>query len=131
MRYTVKMSNGQFGSDSVDFDDLHVARSRFVSEWRSGRWLHVEYQRNREDGPPVNLGNWDAPVPLDPVTVDEFKRELKALLDKYEACIGFSVGDSSDCHGLNDERIVITDKLDRELVAVDGYCLQARDLKDS
>ncbi len=38
---------------------------------------------------------------------DEFKQELQALLAKYDASIGFSVGESSDTHGLYNERIEV------------------------
>ena len=36
-----------------------------------------------------------------------FKAELKELLKKYNALIGFSVSDNSDTYGLNDEKIVV------------------------
>lgn len=36
-----------------------------------------------------------------------FKRELKALLEKYNASISFEVGPGSDTHGLYDEEIMV------------------------
>lgn len=38
---------------------------------------------------------------------NEFKKELKALLKKYDATIGFNVGESSDTHGLYNERLEV------------------------
>ncbi len=38
----------------------------------------------------------------------EFKKELKELLSKYDAHIGFSVGESSDTHGLYNEQIEVS-----------------------
>jgi len=37
----------------------------------------------------------------------QFKKELKELLNKYDATIGFSVGEGSDTHGLYDEQMEV------------------------
>ncbi len=42
---------------------------------------------------------------------EEFLRELKALMEKYDVSIGFSVGECSDTHGLYDEKLVIDHRL--------------------
>ena len=36
-----------------------------------------------------------------------FKKELKALLAKYDAYIGFSCDEGSDTHGISGSRIVV------------------------
>ena len=38
----------------------------------------------------------------------DFKKELKALLEKYNARIEFTCADSSDLHGVYSEKIVVT-----------------------
>ncbi len=38
----------------------------------------------------------------------EFKKELKALLVKYNASIDFSVGECSDTHGLHGEKLEVS-----------------------
>ncbi len=40
--------------------------------------------------------------------LESFKKELRELLVKYNATIGFSVGESSDTHGLYGEKIEVT-----------------------
>lgn len=49
-----------------------------------------------------------------------FKQELKELLKKYNATIGFECADCSDLHGVYDERIVVSVK-EKEILSVDGY----------
>jgi hypothetical protein len=39
--------------------------------------------------------------------MENFKRELKQLLEKYSATIGFNCGPASDTHGLYDEHMYI------------------------
>ena len=39
---------------------------------------------------------------------DDFNNELKALLEKYDACIGFEVSGCSDTHGLHNERLEVS-----------------------
>ena len=38
---------------------------------------------------------------------EDFKRELKQLLKKYRASIGFDCGSGSDTHGLYDDHMYI------------------------
>lgn len=62
----------------------------------------------------------------------EFKKELKALLEKYNATIGFTCADCSDTYGLYGEAIEITTYVDRKqqvLVHVDGWTIDKSDLK--
>lgn len=61
--------------------------------------------------------------------IQGFKKELKALLEKYSASICFEVGDASDTHGLYDEAMVIVFK-DTEL-RFDGWSIEKNDLKQS
>ena len=39
--------------------------------------------------------------------IDDFKKDLQALLKKYDASISFNVGDGSDTHGLYNERMEV------------------------
>lgn len=39
--------------------------------------------------------------------ISNFKAELAALLEKYNATIGFSCGEGSDTFGLYDEKMVV------------------------
>ncbi len=65
---------------------------------------------------------------------EEFLKELKALLDKYDVSISFSVGSSSDTHGLYDEKIVIDHRISKNSfkeetwLEVDGWGLSAHDI---
>lgn len=56
-----------------------------------------------------------------------FKVEFKALLEKYDVGIGFSVSDCSDTHGLYDEKLVVyhnkPNLSTEDLFAVDGWCI--------
>jgi len=38
---------------------------------------------------------------------ENFKKELKELLSKYDAHIVFDVGDGSDTHGIYDEQLTV------------------------
>ncbi len=64
---------------------------------------------------------------MDKNKVKEFKKELKALLKKYNATIGFSVGDGSDTHGLYDERIEV-DLSDKPEILAHGWGVDQYDL---
>ena len=56
-----------------------------------------------------------------------FLKELKELLKKYNASIGFSVGKSSDTYGLYDEKMTIdVDK--NNIINVDGWAFDQSDL---
>ncbi len=60
---------------------------------------------------------------------DEFLKEFRALLEKHNVYIAFSVGASSDCHGLYDERLEIIDEGTRETIyKVDGWTLSNTDI---
>ena len=59
--------------------------------------------------------------------VKDFKKELKDLLKKYNASIGFSCGDCSDTHGLYDEKMIID--IDKKEIAIcDGWVFGQEDL---
>jgi hypothetical protein len=66
----------------------------------------------------------------------QFLVELQALLSKYNADISFSVGSCSDTHGLYDEKMVISRRLDPksfkevDILEVSGWSINAYDLKD-
>jgi len=66
-------------------------------------------------------------------TTIDFKRDLRALLEKYEVSIGAVMSDSSDTHGINDERISICDTFHgKEIERLTEYSfhLSAYDLKE-
>jgi len=56
-----------------------------------------------------------------------FKKELKELLEKYDAYIYFSVGEGSDSQGLYDEKMCISLE-GKEVITVSGYSLDSSDL---
>lgn len=63
--------------------------------------------------------------------VKVFKRELKNLLKKYNATIGFSVSDCSDTYGLYDEKIICSLRdfnNENEITLVNGWVLDKSDL---
>jgi hypothetical protein len=45
---------------------------------------------------------------------EQFLKELKDLMEKYNVTIGFSVGSCSDTHGLYDEKIVIDHRVSKD-----------------
>ena len=59
--------------------------------------------------------------------IDNFKKELKELLIKYNASIGFNCGENSDTHGLYDEKMVI-DIEKKEIEICQGWCFGQEDL---
>lgn len=65
-----------------------------------------------------------------------FRAELKALLEKYNASINFSVGSCSDTHGLYDEKMVISHRPDAgsfkeiDIIEINGWCISPYELKD-
>lgn len=72
-------------------------------------------------------------------TAKAFQAELKALLEKYDAQIGFSCGEGSDTHGLYDEQIYFSFKLPKTPTAAyavwsepyklaDGYGIDKTDI---
>ncbi len=60
---------------------------------------------------------------------DEFLKEFKALLEKYDVSISFSVSACSDTHGLYDEKMVIDHKQETWL-ELNGWCISSYELKD-
>ncbi len=59
--------------------------------------------------------------------MDDFKKELKALLDKYKAEIGFDCDECSDLHGVTGEHMYVRVG-DRE-EKFDTWSLEGFDLK--
>lgn len=61
----------------------------------------------------------------------EFRRELIALLEKYNASIGFMADDCSDFHGITGERIVVADSFHQRdiLVSTHGLWMDANDIR--
>ena len=68
--------------------------------------------------------------------IQSFRAELKALLEKYNAYINFSVGPGSDTYGLYEEKMVISHRPDPksfrevDIIEIDGWGISAYDLKD-
>lgn len=66
---------------------------------------------------------------------EEFLRELKALMKKYDVSIGFSVGSCSDTHGLYDEMLVIDHRIkegsfkEETWLTVDGWWMNSTDIE--
>lgn len=60
---------------------------------------------------------------------EDFCRELRDLLRKYEADIGFAPDDCSDLYGVTGEKIVVTNQKGETLLSVDGYWLTEHDIK--
>lgn len=57
----------------------------------------------------------------------EFLKELKDLLVKYNATLGFDCDDFSDLYGIYDEKIIA--RIDgKEIVLANGYEADASDL---
>lgn len=62
-----------------------------------------------------------------------FRKELKALLLKYNASISFSVDPTSDTHGLYDEKMKVfvcePDSFhETDIIVVEGWQITAHDL---
>ena len=61
--------------------------------------------------------------------IEDFKTELKALLEKYHAMLSLEFDPCSDTGGMYDERMAVYFRDTNETVdLVDGYCLDASDL---
>lgn len=58
----------------------------------------------------------------------EFKKELAALLKKYDAYIYFTCSDSSDTHGLYDDHLGIATNSKETIFESDGWSITERDL---
>jgi hypothetical protein len=63
--------------------------------------------------------------------LEGFKKDLKELLEKYTAAIGFSTGDGSDTFGLFDDRIVVffDGNFDKEYELASGWAVYPSDMK--
>ncbi len=57
------------------------------------------------------------------------QQELKVLLEKYNASIVWTCGESSDMHGIYGEQMVVFDGNGKTLFAVEGGSITAEDLK--
>ena len=57
-----------------------------------------------------------------------FLKELKDLLNKYNANIGFCVSDGSDTYGLADERIEISIN-DKTILQIPGWGIDGKNLR--
>ena len=65
------------------------------------------------------------------ILVTAFKKDLKLLLEKHEALIGFSVSESSYVWGLSEERMIVgihttSDYYEGDLA--EGWCVKSTDL---
>lgn len=62
--------------------------------------------------------------------IDEFRAELKTLLKKYDASIGFSVSACSDTFGLYDECIVADfgENSREDVILAEGWHVDHTDL---
>jgi hypothetical protein len=61
-------------------------------------------------------------------TIKNFKKELREVLEKYNATIEFACGQGSDTHGLySEEMLVCFNKKDYSLSK--GWVIYAEDLK--
>lgn len=64
---------------------------------------------------------------------EEFKRELKALLTKYDMIISFDVGEGSDTYGIYGEKLIFSHR-DRtrfeseDWLTVNGWTVDASDI---
>ena len=62
--------------------------------------------------------------------LNQFKLELKTLLQKYNANISFSCSEYSDLHGVYDAQITVSfDNDDKEFTLSEGYGVASSDLK--
>lgn len=61
----------------------------------------------------------------------EFLSELKALLKRYDASIGFSCADCSDTYGLYEEKIVACVGTGQDLSIASGWSCFAEDVEET
>ncbi len=62
------------------------------------------------------------------MNIHNFKKELKELLLKYNAGIGFSCSEDSDLYGIQEEKI-IADIDGKDHILSYGYSVDANDIK--
>jgi hypothetical protein len=61
--------------------------------------------------------------------IRNLEKELKAIMLKYNVYIAFTCADSSDTHGLINDRIVIRERnTDKNIIESDGWHLYPSDL---
>ena len=60
----------------------------------------------------------------------KFQLELKELLVKYQASIGFEAGGGSDWHGIYGEKMTVRDHRDTLLYSVDGDSIYPENIVD-
>lgn len=60
---------------------------------------------------------------------DQFLKEFKELLDRYDVSIEFSVGEGSDTYGIYDERMTIVDKRNNEWLSISGWGIIGDDIR--
>lgn len=58
---------------------------------------------------------------------ESFKKEFKALLEKYDVTIGFQVSECSDTYGLHGEKIVVYHG-NEDWIEVDGWNIDKTDI---
>ena len=88
-----------------------------------------------ENGAVVRVGNGDDPLVVTSKEkteerarkLNDFKSDLKSLLEKYGAVISFSVSECSDTHGLNDEKMVVSID-DNDNLLCHGWDIDHRDI---
>ena len=62
------------------------------------------------------------------LSVNEFRNDLKELLDKYKAHICFDFDEWRDTHGMYGEKVVISNQ-DTVFIEIDGYSIYSSDIK--
>jgi hypothetical protein len=67
---------------------------------------------------------------------EEFLKEFRALLEKYNVGIAFTVGECSDTYGLYDEKMIVYRTVpgtfkDEDWMVVDGWAIDISDFKDN
>ena len=60
----------------------------------------------------------------------EFLEDLESLLRKHNVSICLYYDDASDTYGMYDERMVILNNKEEELLSVPGYGMDASDIKE-
>ena len=62
--------------------------------------------------------------------IKAFQKDLKALLKKHNASIGFGCSDCSDLHGVYDEKIIADIDNGDSFTLADGMWLSPSDIED-
>lgn len=60
---------------------------------------------------------------------NNFKKELKALLEKYNAIIYLDYADCSDTHGMYEVNMVAKIGKNKIQLNSDGYCVDSNDIR--